>query len=71
MMAAEVAPKNSRFGDINPTLSFQVKGDENNDMVAMSTHATPRGPSKAERAAMEEANRKKKVQIAKVRRHAS
>ena len=40
-------------------------------MVAMSTHATPRGPSKAERAAMEEANRKKKVQIAKVILHAS
>ena len=45
---------------------MQVKGDENND-VAMSTHNTPKGPSKAERAAMEEANRKKKVQIAKVK----
>ena len=32
----------------------------------MSTHNTPKGPTKAERAAMEEANRKKRVQIAKV-----
>ena len=32
-------------------------------------HNTPKGPSKAEKAAMEEANRRKKVQIAKVSKY--
>ena len=49
---------------------MQVKGDENKEgVLALSVHNTPapKGPSKAEKAAMEESNRRKKVQIAKVK----
>ena len=47
---------------------MQVKGDENKEgVLALSVHNTPKGPTKAEKAAMEEANRRKKVQIAKVK----